>query len=144
MLVIAVMFFMATAAQIGSAEVSCEYNYRCVKNYKCCLLTSATVISANNVTIGGLENSEIGGIAFHNNKKIQFLPVNVHKKFINLKYYMASDAAVKEISAVNFQRLFELRYLDLQNNQIEFIPNFCFDGLIMLNQILLGNKNFIK
>lgn len=139
MLAIVVIFlFAASAAKLEAAEVSCEKFDSILFYKKLCFFNGTTVISFENTTVAGLENSDVDGIVFENNKKIQFLPVNVYKKFPNLVTYGARNASIKEISALNFDRLTRLAYLDLRANQIEFVPKSCFEGLFELKELFLG------
>lgn len=106
-----------------------------------CLLNGTTVISDENVELGGIKNVNVDTILLNNNKKIEFLPVRVYKTFPNLEIYLASEAAIKKISALNFAGLSKLEFLILDFNKIEIIPEDCFQELIQLQEIDLGRKN---
>lgn len=141
MLPIVLMVFMASPGLLEANKIDCEkiesgHQYKSV-----CYLNYTTEISEVNATFKGLENSYVDAILFRHNKKIKFLPVKVYNKFSNLEVYLAQNASIKEISALNFERLSKLEYLDLEENQIEFIPNFCFESLISLTQIFLSTKS---
>lgn len=134
------MVILAVAGKLEAVELNCEK----IESYKrfanCCYLNEATVITEANVTIPGLRNLDVRAVLFTGNEKIKFLPVNVHRKFPNLETYMATDAAVKVISFLQFARLSKLKMLDLASNQIEFIPDDCFHGLTNLYKINLSMK----
>lgn len=138
MLTIALVLFVTAVVELKAAEISCEKvdGYDTFK--QCCYLNGTAVIDAVNVTFAGPENSDVDAILFDENKKIEFLPVNVYRNFPNLENYLARNASVKKISALNFQRLTSLEYIDLEVNQIDFIPDNCFQGLTKLNVILLS------
>lgn len=137
MLAAALFFLVAAAAKLEALEISCEKigPYNSVK--KCCFFKGTTVIDVANVKMGGLENGDVYGITFSGNDKIQFLPVNVYKKFPNLEIYSAVYAAVKKLSASNFEKLSSLEVLDLSDNDIESIPDDCFQGLLKLIKLNL-------
>lgn len=137
MLTIGLIFFVVAAGTLEAVEIPCEKVESFERFKRCCYLRE-TAINDANVTVAGLENSDVDAIVFADNEKIEFLPVNVYKKFPNLEGFLASDAAVKKISALNFGRLSNLKLLDLSSNQIEFIPDNCFQGLIKLYKINLS------
>lgn len=140
MLALAFLLILASSSQLEAAEINCEVVYRYKRFEKCCYFDRDIVIDALNVTIAGLENSDVEAIQFSGNEKVEFLPVNVYKNYPNLEVYLAGFAAVKEISAFNFARLLNLKSLDLKNNAIKFIPHDCFQGLTKLNQIDLSTN----
>lgn len=139
MLVFAFLLFVAAANKVEATEISCEEISSCSDLMsECCLFNKTTVIDTVNVTIEGVEMGDINEISFDNNKQIEFLPVDVYKKFPNLRLYYAQNASVKAISALNFERMMNLKVLFLEGNQIESIPNFCFEGLIKLTSVILS------
>lgn len=141
MFVIAIIFlFAASAGKLEAAKVSCEKFDSILFYKKLCFFNGTTVIGFVNTTVADLENSDVDGIVFESNKKINFLPVNVYKKFPNLVTYGARNASIKEISTMNFDRLTRLAYLDLRANEIKFVPNSCFEGLFELKELFLGTK----
>lgn len=138
MLAIGLMLFVAATSELKAIEINCEKIDRFARFAKCCYLNETTLISAVNVTFAGLENLEVQTILFDWNEKIEFLPIKVYKKFPNLEVYSAKFDLVKEISALNFEQLSNLRLLDISWNQIGFIPDDCFQGLTKLYKINLG------
>lgn len=135
------MFFLAAVAmKLQAAEINCERVERFGGFNKCCYLNETTAISAIYSTFAGSQNYYINAILFRDNRKIQFLPVNVYKKFPNLVIYLAGWTSVRKISAMNFVRLSNLEWLDLHKNNIVFIPDDCFQGLAKLNHIDLSTK----
>lgn len=141
MLAIVLVLLVAAAAKLEAVEIDCEKKDRYKMFAKCCYLNETTVINSSNVSMGGLEMADLTGFFLNNNKKIQFLPVDVYKKFPNLEFYSASEAGIKEISALNFKRLSSLMFLDLSRNQIEFIPDECFHGLFRLSKLRLSKQS---
>lgn len=141
MLSIVLIIFAVSVGQLETVEISCEKFVHVFPSKKCCYLNENTVISAVNFTVADLEHGEVDGILFNDNKDVGYLPVEVYKKFPNLVYFWASNTSIKEISALNFDRLSSLDYLGLANNQIEFVPNFCFESLIRVEYINLSMKN---
>lgn len=138
------LLLMAAARNHEAAEVNCEKVDRFEKSEKCCYLDSTTIINEVNLTFGGLEIPDVDAILFEYNRKIQLLPVNVYKKFPNLEFYLARNAAIKEVSSANFERLSNLKVLNLRANQLYFIPNRCFEGLIKLSEIYLSKGTIRK
>lgn len=140
MLALTFVIFFTAVIELKAAEINCEKFDHFDKYKRCCFLNATTTIGANTITMAGLENPDVDAILFQNNRNIQFLPVKVHKQFPNLETYLARNASVREISALNFERLINLKFLNLRANQIEFIPNYCFEGLIRLEEIFLGQS----
>lgn len=138
MLAIGLVFLVAASGTLEAAEINCEKVDRFDTFKKCCYLNSMTAISSIDSNVAGLENFNVDAILFNGNRKIKYLPINVSKKFPNLETFLAKNAFVKEISALNFERLSKLKFLDLRENQIKFIPDYCFEDLIKVNTILLS------
>lgn len=139
MLALALLFFV-TALRLEAAEINCETKKLKEEKESCCFLNGTTVISGENVEIGGLENLNVDLILLSYNKKIEFLPLKVHKKLPNVKLFLAESANIKKISALNFVGLSKLKLLDLSGNEIENIPDDCFQGLRDLQKINLSKK----
>lgn len=139
MFAILLVFFVA-AVELEAAKLNCEKIETYEKFKTCCYLNDTTEIREENVEFDGMENLNVSTILFNGNKKIEFLPVKVHKKFLNLKAYLALGAAIKKISASNFAGLSNLKYLVLRDNKIKFIPDDCFQGLNHLQDINLSTK----
>lgn len=143
MFVFALVFFVAAFDRIEATESSCEKVENLIGAYvsnQCCFLNEITVIDAMNVTINGIENPNVDAIMFTDNKNIQFLPVNINKKFPNLVYYFASNAAIEKISALNFRGLSNLANVNLAANRIESVPDYCFEGLYSMMEISFGTN----
>lgn len=141
MLSVILMVLVFTTGKSKTAEIHCEKIANAFPSKNLCFLNENTTISAVNVTIADLENAEVDGIFFSDNKNVAYLPVEVYKKFPNLVYFYAHNASIEEITALNFNRLSSLNYLGLSENKIEFIPNFCFESLFRVEYInLSGNK----
>lgn len=135
------VFFIIAAVKLEAVEINCEKIDRYKRFEKCCYLYE--VISETNATFSGLENSEVQAFRLYSFiiSKSGFLPVKIYKKFPNLKVYIASSASIKKISFLNFEKLKDLNLLDLNKNQIESIPDDCFQGLIKLQKIDLSTRS---
>lgn len=144
MLVIVFLWFVAAAVnKLESTEISCNKVHATgiIAGLGCsCFFDSTAVISESNVTLADLGNFTADAIMFADNKKIEFLPVNVYKQCPLVQFYVARNLSLKEISAANFERLSSLHYLNLSTNLIKFIPNFCFEGLTKLKRIILSTN----
>lgn len=149
MLAIALTFFVISV-RIKAKETNCE-NITSMEAWmsttemyflyqKTCILNGTTVISDENVELGGIKNVKVDAIVFDDNKKIWFLPVRVYKGFPSLKFYSADKASIIKISALNFAGLSKLKFLSLVSNGIGVIPEDCFQGLNQLRHIDLGTK----
>lgn len=94
-------------------------------------------ISTKNVEVLAKESQSVKGFHFELNRKIEYLPVKVNKKFKNLIAYDGSYLALKGIKYQNFEKLEELQYLSLENNQITYISNDAFKDLTKLKYLYL-------
>lgn len=104
-------------------------------------MNGTTSIDEQNVTISTSDVS-MGGLSFHNNKKIVFLPINVGEKFPNLINYNAAYCSVKEVLKLNFKNLNKLKTLALHYNQIEKIGTETFSDLTSLEELNLSKENY--
>lgn len=138
MQLIVLVFLVAAARKLDASGIHCEKIENFAESKSCCYLNFTTSISAINVILTDPENRDVDALLFANNKKIQFLPVAVHKKFPKLEFYWAKNASVKEISVTNFESLINLKSIDLRDNQIEAILNNCFEDLFKLLEVNLG------
>lgn len=127
--------------EFEEVNINCETRVSSEKLQSYCYLNETTMISADNVELLDNKIFDVNAIIFDYNKKIEFLPINVYKSFPNLKTYYASQASIKNITSSNFKRLLKLKLLDLSRNQIEIIPEDCFQGLNQLQKICLGKKH---
>lgn len=132
------VFFVIAAVKLEAVEIDCGKIDPYKRFQKCCYLYE--VIREASVTFSGPENSEVQAVWLRSPiiSKSEFLPVNIYKKFPNLKVYIASSASIKKISFLNFEKLMHLNLLDLNTNQIELIPDNCFKGLAKLQKIDLS------
>lgn len=73
-------------------------------------------------------------------QNIQFLPILLHESFPLLKEYYVTNTAVPKISKKNFEKLFKLEMLSLDENQIEVIRSDTFEDLISLKEIKISKK----
>lgn len=129
------------------SEISCEV-IRTISgeaSFKECLMTRTTEINSPGFTITTSIDENVRTISFANNKKIQFLPENVHDAFPDLKVFDAAACAVRKISGKNFRKLSKLSTIFLDGNLIERVDGDTFHGLTSLTNIYLSElKNQIS
>lgn len=131
---------LATSA-VRANEITCEsIEHR--SDGLTCAVTNYTAVDAPDFIFSGDRNDEIDELNLSYNRKVVHLPVSVHQKFPNLKYYQASRCSLHEISGKHFELLINLRELRLSRNEIESIPRDTFTGLTQLAEIYLGINNF--
>lgn len=103
-----------------------------------CFMNENTEINSKNFIISSDYDENVDAIDFVRNKKIVYLPERVYEKFPELKVIEAQSCSIVEISANNFEKLIRLEQLQLQNNQIEKIPNDVFADLKSLTLLRLS------
>lgn len=109
----------------------------------CCVLEYGTVIDAPDFIFAADTNyTNIETLFIDNQQSIDFLPVLVHEKFPILKKYVVFNTPVKKISKRNFEKMYELKELELNRNQIEVIRSNTFEDLTKLEQIFVGMNLF--
>lgn len=128
----------AIAKQVACEEISYMELGFLHKEYKTCFITKATIDTIG-FTISSSRDDYVGILRFWGNRNIFYLPVKVHEKFNNLMGYYAPKCSIKFIAKANFEKLFKLRYLMFDDNQIERISSDTFEGLMSLDTIHLSN-----
>lgn len=139
-----VLVFIFAVKIIEAAEISCEKIDSFERFETCCYFNEATMINISDASFAGHENSDVSALLIANNRKVEFLPTDIYKKFPNLEVYFAKGTSVKKISSQNFARLTNLRLLDLSMNELEVIPDDCFQGLTRLYKIDLSKDPLIQ
>jgi hypothetical protein len=128
---------------IEGAQVACErFDSTVYGNYfmlRRCQMDDATVINEDDVTISTADNS-VRVLSFYNNKKINFLPIQVSEKFPKLIIYSASSCSVKTISRKHFAGM-KIEQIFLHKNQIEKINSDVFQDLVSLEHLDICTKD---
>jgi Leucine-rich repeat (LRR) protein len=141
-------FFIETTA----SEIACEkvgdffHKFSPYSNrhaiYKTCFMNKTSVINSTDSTISKLHDESIARLDFFTNQNIVYLPINVNENFPKLAFYNAQNCSVKSISKENFNGLFELKKLYLDNNEITKIASDTFNDLVLLEWLTLGRDVF--
>lgn len=101
-------------------------------------MMTETAINDTGFLITTPRDDSVGGLSLHNNKKVEYLPENTAEKFPNLKILHAQGCSIKSVSRQNFKNLKTMRYLVLQNNEIQKIESDTFLDLVALEKLYLG------
>lgn len=101
-----------------------------------CNMKLCTAINEPKISIS--HPNDVGQLDLSGNKKIEFLPIDIHITFPNLLGFYASECSVKSVGNENFRYLRKLRNLNLGSNQIEKIIDETFAGLEMLEYLWLS------
>lgn len=145
--VVAVIFQTFYTQKFAIArEVACEsvssigWGVGNVGDAKTCWMRTTTSINEPDVTISTKDES-VHGLVLYYNKKIFHLPIQVDETFPNLLAYTAHDCGnIKQVSKKHFRGLTKLKFLSLEENQIELIMSETFDELTSLEVLRLGMK----
>ncbi|KAL7015695.1 hypothetical protein ACKWTF_016605 [Chironomus riparius] len=73
-------------------------------------------------------------------KRTEFLPSNLGKKFINLIALKVLEGRLKEVRQNELKSLTNLQYINFDQNNIEFLDNNVFDYNLKLKVIWLGGN----
>jgi Leucine-rich repeat (LRR) protein len=125
-------------------EVSCEtfvyfHWVLPVQKIQTCFMDTTTSVDSPGIKVSS-NDSSIKGLRFYNNKQIQYLPVEVAKKFPNLLVYSVASCSLKNLLKLNFEGLEKLKLLYLNGNQIETIETGTFKDLVDLEVLCLSKK----
>lgn len=134
-----------TLSNTTGTEISCEMksidSWDGEIDHRSCWMGALTVIDSDDTSIEADET--IGALNFVGFKQnIEFLPVEVAISFSGLKYYSASNCAIKTIDKVHFKDLRFLKTLRLNGNQIVEIKFDTFEDLVSLESLNLGERRF--
>lgn len=108
-----------------------------IKNGKICYMDVTTTIDTYGDTISP-RKTEPMALKFELNKKIFYLPTNLHQTFPQLKFYYASDCSIKSVTKENFKSLAKLTMLNLSANKIKTFKVDTFDDLKSLELLSIG------
>lgn len=100
-------------------------------------MSDNTEISSKNFIVAEY-NDIITNLDFVRNKRIFYLPERIYEKFPTLRVIEAQSCSILEITIANFAKLDSLEKLQLQNNQIETIPDKVFADLSSLKILRLS------
>lgn len=102
----------------------------------CCELELGTVIDAYDYTfVADTKYTPVKRLFINHQQNVEYLPVSVHERFPVLETYEVVNTPVQKISKRNFEKLFMLKYLKLDRNEIEVIRSNTFEDLISLEMI---------
>lgn len=122
-------------------QLECEAisNYEWNKQVlKTCWMNRTTVINSTGLKIFSSFDETMAGLIFNENKKIFYLPIDVHKKYPNLIIYVPAGCSLMSISRENFRNLGRLKMLWLSGNLIEKINSDTFEDLKSLEELHLS------
>lgn len=103
-------------------------------------MDNATRIDSPGYTVSNPKDESITGIFYQLNKKISYLPSQLHEIFPNLIALTAHRCSVKAVTRENFRNLNKLKGLWLSYNQIEKIYSDTFEDLISLETLDLSEN----
>lgn len=112
-------------------------------NIKQCFMDYVSSVDRDDFVIPGHKDESIKAVYMKNNSNIEFLPVQIYRKFPNLLQYSMINCELSEIFKKNFEHLNQLQLLDLSDNRIEIIRSDTFEGLSRLENIFLSKLKFI-
>lgn len=111
-------------------------------NIKQCFMDYSSSVDRDDFVIPGLKDESIKAVYMKNNSNIEFLPVQIYRKFPNLLRYSMINCGFSEIFKKNFENLNQLQILDLSDNRIEIVRSDTFEGLFRLENIVLSKSKF--
>lgn len=126
-LIIISLFSCVTASYV---DIQCEYDYfeyiygidelyACfVENYLEIFSPDVKINEINGSHMSGKSNNQIIGLTIEN-KKIEYFPSNLGEKFNNLIALRIKNGRLKEIHQDDIKMFTNLKYLNLDENDIE-------------------------
>lgn len=141
LILIAIFLSVCDAA---SREIACESfkngSWTFEGREHICYMTVATSINSNDFKILSSGNESIKALTFFENRKIQYLPVDIYKSFPNLTEILGHSCSIRSLYKDNFRNLWMLKELWLIDNQIERINSDTFEDLTALEWLDLSKK----
>lgn len=139
LILIAIVFQNLYATKLKT--ISCEYissfDYKSKTFIKECYMFNTSSIDALD-TIFFTRDNAMESVAMDHNKKIFYLPLKIGDAFINLVTLRAGNCSIKEVSRQNFIGSRNLKYLNLEHNQINKVESGTFESLTTLNELYLA------
>lgn len=139
------------SADVTRKEISCSAAIDCHEDYnhvqmhlynrtlRCCKIEYGTYIDSPDYTFIADKNyNKLEGVTIMDQQTVEFLPILVHERFPILKFYSVVNTAVQRISKKNFEKMYELGFLYMEDNQIEVVRSDTFEDLIRLKIIYMG------
>ena len=125
-----------------SVDIKCKFetnSYDAVGSINRCVLQnalnirsreSAVITSQSGIHEGSNTNADVTGFKSEvSSYVIEYLPQNLEKFFTNIKWIYINAGPLKEIKQSDLRPFTKLEYIDLDNNNIEFLE----DGLFAYN-----------
>lgn len=107
----------------------------------CCELDYGTFIDAPDYTFtADTADKKFDFLIIKHQQNVEFLPVMVHDGFLMLKFYWIVNTVLPKILKKNFEKLYELKMLTLDRNQIEVIKSDTFEDLVQLEWIQISTR----
>lgn len=131
------LILLQTFLWTKAAQIPCKI-ITDTRNGRWCNMDGKTSIDEYEATISDPRDETVTGITFDYNRRITFLPIDVHMKMPKLVYFYARNCSVSQISKANFNRMSFLEYLLLDANQIEMIKGETFEDLVNIHWISLS------
>lgn len=129
----------------GHFETSerCHHLYNC-KRYEQFFVSTEAIFETPRVDISCLRSEDVNWFDISENKNVQYLPMNVFRKFPNLEIYYAFKSGVLKINKNNFYGAEKLQGLWLDHNEINTIESGSFNELKSLKWLYLGFNKLIS
>lgn len=107
-------------------------------NLGCCELEYGIHIDEPDYTFDTNTNyTQLEVLMIAHQQNVEFLPILVHESFPIIKVYWIVNTPIQKISKINFEKLYELKVLKLDRNQIEVIKSDTFSDLKNLHIIIV-------
>lgn len=137
--IISIAFTVSLGYKVNA--LSCEEIKGCYLSKECCHMNVNTRIDSVDLTVSPRDDN-ITTILFAQNKQIHLLPVSLGNSYPNLRFFDAGHCSVREVSRKNFEKLENLIWLDLRENQIESLRSDTFKDLPVLETLILSTQSF--
>lgn len=130
--------FTATAQNVVCEKIEINH-WPHAGSTKTCTLKEVTIDQLDARINSSIDEAMVG-LDFHSNKKVFYLPIDVHEIFPGLQVYSASHCSIKKITRRNFMQLKKMKVIWLTGNQIERISSDAFDDLTAMVELQMSEK----
>lgn len=94
-----------------------------------CRLAKNGSITTPDTVLSNPRNDDVDHFEFGDNRKVEYLPINIHDTFPNLAIFNAYACSLKSVSYQHFRGLNKLRQLSLSRNELTSLDEHTFDDL---------------
>lgn len=132
------LWFAIAVRKSFAYQISCEVIFKTIDEKLVCNMQERATIDFSNFTFSPQSDNSLTWLNFAGNKNIFYLPVRISKSFPNMTIIDANECSLITLSKRTFRNLERLGWLNVEQNNIENIPDDVFEDLVLLETLMLS------